>query len=569
MGSTTYLISRRSPDLTDTAPLRKARGAFFTPNAMSRFIANWALRARSDIVLEPSAGEASFLIQAGARLKALGADRSHFSSALNGVELHAASAAEAKTLLGNAGFDSNVQSGDFFDVEPDARYDAVIGNPPYVRYHEFAGVARAKGMRAALTQGVRLTGLSSAWAPFTVHAARFLKPGGRLGLVLPAELLTVNYAAQVRRFLLERFARVRLVMFEELVFPGVLEEVVLLLAEGEGPAPSGSFEVFQAQNLEALEEAAETATWTWFTPEKDGKWTPALLASAALEAQSALSDGEGFETLATWGSTYLGVVTGNNAFFTLTSAQVRALGLKKRELLRISPPGSRHLRGLTFTDSAWEELADESAVYLFAPDVEKRSPEAQAYVKAGESMRVHTGYKCRMRSPWWRVPLVNVPDIFLTYMDHERPRAVTNATRALHLNSLYGISLRADRRKIGCDLLPLAMLNTATLLGAEMVGRAYGGGLLKLEPREADKLLVPSLATLREVASELRNVRPQIGTALRKGALQDAVAIVDRIVLSRHLGLPASTLKSLRTARDVLFSRRVARGGGKGRRAAD
>lgn len=84
-------------------------------------------------------------------------------------------------------------------MEPEPAYDAVIGNPPYVRYQDVTGAAGAKGMRAAIAEGVRLTGLSSGWAPFTVHAARFLKPEGRLGLVLPAELMTVNYAASADR----------------------------------------------------------------------------------------------------------------------------------------------------------------------------------------------------------------------------------------------------------------------------------------------------------------------------------------------------------------------------------
>lgn len=77
-------------------------------------------------------------------------------------------------------------------------------------------VAEAQGDAAEVFQSavVRLGG--------AVHSALFLKPGGRLGLVLPAELLSVNYAAQVREFLMRRFARVRLVLFTERVFPGVL-----------------------------------------------------------------------------------------------------------------------------------------------------------------------------------------------------------------------------------------------------------------------------------------------------------------------------------------------------------
>jgi adenine-specific DNA methylase len=470
--------------------------------------------------------------------------------------------------LEDAGLAASIITSDFFDREPAPIYSAVIGNPPYVRYHNFGGAVRAKALKSALAEGVRLSGLASAWAPFTIHAARFLRPEGRLGLVLPAELLTVNYASDVRRYLLERFASVRLIMFEELVFPGVLEEVVLLLAEGKGPAPTGSFEVFQARNLKELEEFERRATWTWFTPSTDGKWTPALLQTSALNAYRSLEEVGGFEPMKKWGRTYLGAVTGDNRYFTLTKPEVKALGLKHTEVRKISPPGSRHLRGLIYSQKSWEEMAEESPVYLFYP-TDQPSGAAREYIDAGETTGVHKAYKCRNRKPWWRVPLVGVPDLFLTYMDHERPRVVTNEAGTAHLNSLYGIELVADRKKLGRELLPLAMLNSVSLLSAEMVGRSYGGGLLKLEPREADKLLVPSFATLTACAAELRQVRAQVGKALRKGALSEAVKIVDRIILAKELSVAATTITGLREAREALFSRRTTRGSGKGKRAAN
>ncbi|MGH9807535.1 MAG: Eco57I restriction-modification methylase domain-containing protein, partial [Terriglobia bacterium] len=242
----------------------------------------------------------------------------------------------------------------FFDGNGSRRaqpgFDAVIGNPPYIRYQQHSGTSRAKSLEAALAEGVRLNGLASSWAAFTVHSTRFLKPGGRLGLVLPAELLSVNYAAPVRRFLLQRFSRVRLVMFESLVFPGALEEVVLLLAEGSGGADC--FEVYQARDLAAL-PLARTADWKEHRPEQGAKWTSALLTPALFDSYKNLSDSEDFETLSDWGETYLGAVTGNNDFFSLSKSEVSTLGLSEDELVPISPPGSRHLRGHRFTSAAW------------------------------------------------------------------------------------------------------------------------------------------------------------------------------------------------------------------------
>lgn len=256
--------------MTDSSARRKARGAFFTPPAITRFLAEWAVRLREDRVLEPSCGEAEFLLAAGARLRELGAGL-FAGETLHGIELHAPTAEIAAHRVCDAGFLADITVSDFFDVPAAPIHDVVIGNPPYVRYQDFTREARAKALRAALEDGVRLNRLASSWAAFVVHAARFLREGGRLGLVLPAELLSVKYAAEVR-FLLRRFRSVKLVMFEELVFPGVQEEAVLLLAEGGGPAPF--LEVYQARDVGALPRV-EQAAWTGYVPGPDDKWMPA------------------------------------------------------------------------------------------------------------------------------------------------------------------------------------------------------------------------------------------------------------------------------------------------------
>jgi adenine-specific DNA-methyltransferase len=544
---------------SDAADARKTRGAFFTPDEVARFIVEWAVRTPDDRTFEPSCGEAIFMLAVVARLRALGA-RDRLAGQLHGAELHAPSAVAASDALRAEGAAYSIAIGDFFEFPFAGGYDAVVGNPPYVRYQDFTGEAREKARAAARTAGVSLTALASSWAAFVVRSAQLVKPKGRLGLVLPAELLSVNYAGPVREFLMDRFARVRLVVFDERVFPGVLEEVVLLLSEGQGP--TDAIEIGHAANLDGLPRLSFVE---WSPPDPNEKWTPALLSGSEFETYAELLDRSSFVELESWGETDLGMVTGNNRYFTLTPSEVRKRKIPHSDLMRISPPGSRHLRGLTFTDEAWRELAEaDRRVYLFLPPLDDPAPESVRYIARGRRQKVQQAYKCRVREPkskWWRVPTVEPPDLFLTYMNHDSPRLVSNEARVSYLNSVHGVTLKPKFRALGAELLPVAALNSLTLLGAELVGRAYGGGLLKVEPKEGDLLPVPAPETIASAAAALREVAPQVGRRLRSGDLLGAAKIVDDVLLVAALGLKRAQVRTLREAREALFSRRAARAG--------
>lgn len=544
----------------DTAELRKARGAFFTPEPLANYITEWAVRSVEDRILEPSCGEAAFLLSAVERLRVLSAETPGAGTPrLDGAELHEASAEAARGALQAAGVEARITTGDFFTLEPTASYDAVIGNPPYVRYQDFSGESRARSREAALRAGVPLTGLASSWAAFTVHSALFLREGGRLGMVLPAELLTVNYAAVVRRFLMQRFVRVDLVLFEERVFPEAEVEVVLLMADGYGKGSTDHCRVYQARNSDGLADINVVRMWKPESPE--AKWTGSLLASETQTAYADLMAGDNFTVLETWGDTTLGMVTGNNRYFSLSPDRARELGLAKADLIRLSPPGSRHLRGLSFTESAWTELGQQgSATYLFRPSGEPSNAGLEL-IAAGEKSGVHEAYKCRVRKPWWRVPLVKPADLFLTYMNADTPRLTTNRAKAHHLNSVHGLYLRPGFKALGMDMLPIASLNSMTLLGAEQVGRAYGGGLLKIEPREADRLPVPSKDLVESARKALTDLKPQLASHLRGGRLLDAVQLVDTALLVGELGMKRADVKALREGHAMMFARRTARGG--------
>lgn len=545
-------------------PDQKARGAFFTPPAIADFLAAWAVdddpRAT---VLDPTCGEAVFLLSAGRRLRELGTPTADLDRQIFGVDLHKKSLAEAMVLLEQEGLDAHLIAEDFFSLPSPVQLgctlpevDAVIGNPPFVRYQQHIGAPRARSAAAALAQGVRLSGLASSWAALLVHACSFLKPDGRLAMVLPAELLTVHYAEPVRRWLRRRFAAVHLVLFERLQFENALENVVLVVAHGSGGCEAFSlYHVHDSSDLQHIRPFDHVNV----TPADEGKWTDLLLPLQRRQLFRRVVD-EHFTALGDYGAPELGTVTGANGYFALPESTRAKFGLATEQLARISPPGTRHLRGLSFTLKDWETLRQcDEPVWLLYPDADDRSLALRRYLRHGEEQGANDAYKCQIRSPWWRPPMVSAPDLFFTYMSHRYPRLIANTARVSFVNSMHGIRLRPDAPRQAKAALPLLALNSVSMLGAEVFGRSYGGGVLKMEPREAAVLPVPSPSVLERAWERLKPERAALDRQLRNGTWTTVVKRVDEVLLRDVLDLSAEEAKELHEAARSLRERRLGR----------
>lgn len=548
----------------DSADLRKARGAFFTPPAIAEHLAGWAIRDDpTAVVLDPTCGDGVFLRAAGQQLKALGAQTSDLDGQVFGIDLHEGSLRAADSLLEDEGLDAHLIASDFFAVPtPDQLgapldfVDAVIGNPPFVRYQNHSGASRNLSSGAAMRQGVRLSGLASSWAASLAHASGFLKPEGRLAMVLPAELMTVGYAEPIRRWLRKRFERVNLVLFERLQFQDALADVVLLLAEGRGGC-----DAFSLWHVESAEDLLKIRPYMQLnvTPPESGKWTDILIPKSARGLYREVTKNH-FTPLSEYGSSSLGTVTGANAFFTMNEATRVAYGLAESQLVRISPPGTRHLRGSTFTSMQWKALRDAGErVWLFRPGEGDMTEARVAYSSYGESLKVHTAYKCQIRSPWWRPPLAPVPDLFFTYMSHNYPRLISNTAKAGFLNSMHGVVLNENVTREAAAMLPFMCLNSVTMLGAEINGRSYGGGILKMEPREAAQLPLPAPAVMERAWQDIKPVKAQLDRQLKNGRWTEVAKRVDAAVLGAACGLGAEDIAQLHSAARHLRERRLHR----------
>lgn len=124
---------------------------------------------------------------------------------------------------------------------------------------------------------------------------------------------------------------------------------------------------------------------------------------------------------------------------------------------------------------------------------------------------------------------------------------------------MHGIYLRDDVSQLGIELPPLACLNSVTLLGAEAVGRSYGGGMLKLEPKEADLLPVPSPELVDRTTGELLSLVSPVTALLANGSVREAVRLVDDMLLRQGCEMGDGPISAIEAAREHMVGRRKAR----------
>ena len=531
--------------------IKKALGAFYTPPAMAAALIDWAVRSPEDRVFDPSFGGYVFLEAASRRLKVLGTDLEGHRTLLFGVELdqdafRAAPRDEQATLL----------HGDFFDIRPEQeipRVEAVVGNPPYVRYQDFNRSAEA-AHRIAAEAGVPLTRLASSWAPFLIHATSFVAEGGRLAQVLPAELIHAQYANGITRYLAANFDHVSIAVFEERVFPGALEEIVLLFAEGRSRKAEGSVDLVSFESLAAF-DSSELFPTTASSGHSvaSGKLLSQLLPASTRSLLCELSEKVETKQLGDLAAVEIGAVTGANDFFLLSNNEAKGMPS------RIVPPAvskAAQIAGATLvTKDHSRLLAEGRKGLMFVADsgAASKNEAVRRHIAAGEEMGVPAAYKCRIREDWWSVPIPRrgVADLLLTYFASEHPRLVLNEARVLQTNTIHGVYLTAQ---LDPTALAVAFYNSLTLLSAELVGRSYGGGVLKLEPTEAAALILPP------IPRALGDLLGEVDALVRARKLEAVLDLVDPIVLGEGLGLSNGEIHELRKGGLRLRTRRRSRG---------
>lgn len=473
----------------------KLRGGYYTPLAIAHFLSRWVLCRRPQSLLEPSCGDGAFI-------RALeGLPISELE--VTGIERLAGEAAKAqkaaKSLDARA---MHVVTADFLQwaqekIDAGASFDAVTGNPPYIRYQYLDEEDQQLSEKIFNRFSLAFTKHTNAWVPFVIASMALLSPGGRLAMVIPSELMHVLHAGSLRAFLLQESRRVLMVDPNELLFEAALQGTVLLMVEKKSnPAEaSGGIAIHGAPDNSFLNEDPEQLFQTAKFVSGDvlnGKWMKVLLEPAELAVFEKAKDLTSVRQFRDIASVDVGIVTGANKFFLVDDSTVVKFGLEK--FVKPMFGRSEHCPGVIYDEVVHEANRRRGLPTNFLC-IEKSANQSNLpkqvleYIALGESQKLHTRYKCRIRSPWFSVPSVYSTPIGLLKRSHNFPRLIFNSLGAFTTDTAYRITPLPGGPS--AEKLVYCFVNSLTALTAELEGRHYGGGVLELVPSEIEKLLVP------------------------------------------------------------------------------
>jgi adenine-specific DNA methylase len=469
--------------LIKNASKEKLRGGFYTPESIASFILKWAFNGNKELdILEPSCGDGVFLeeIQKG----------NYDYNSVTAIELDEIEAIKSRKIGLNS---TQIINSDFHDfcINTKQKFDLIIGNPPYIRYQYFDKEQQKFASKIFEKAKLKYSKLTNAWVSFVVGSSLLLKEEGKIGFVLPAEILQVSYAQPLREFLGQFYNKINIVSFEKLVFPDIQQEVVLLLCEKNNTKTHliEHLELRDAEELQRL-DVSKLKSPKKKIDFKSNKWTFYFLDQEEIDFLENLQSDKRIPKLGDYAKVEVGITTGSNPFFTVPLSTVQFYDLEKYAKPLVGR--SVQVPSVIFTKKDWGKNRDSEARthFLSFPKMKdlNGSIGARDYIAWGEEMEINKGYKCRIRDEWQIVPSQRISDALFIRRNNKYPKLIINEAKAFTTDTMHRVTVKENAE---IKALTASYYNSLSFAFSEICGRSHGGGVLELMPNEVERILLP------------------------------------------------------------------------------
>ena len=470
--------------LPAAGPKREAlrqKGQFWTPDWVAEAMVGYLLAGDSHTLFDPAVGAGAFF-QAASRLT----KQTNKKLVLTGTEID-----EQIPINSNA----NVQIRDFVLDPPAGPFDGIVANPPYIRHHRLPAETKRqlKQLGKEMT-GKPLDGRAGLHIYFLLRSLQLLAPGGRLAFIMPADSCEGVFAQDLWQWITRRYRLDAVVTFtsEATPFPGVDTNPVLFFITNTPPEDN----LFWAACTRP--ESPQLLTWTLsdFTKAGHDLSVQRRQLSEALRVGLSRPPAPGISfdlTLGEYAAVNRGIATGANEFFFLTRSQAASLNIPDTFLIP-AIGRTRDVSGSEITLADLEQLDQNGRpTLLFSPDgrpLDQFPQTVQTYLRYGEATGIAQRTLIATRKPWYKMETRKIPPILFAYLGRRNTRFIRNKANVVPLTGFLCLYPHQPEATF-TEKLFRVLQHPQTVANLALVGKSYGSGAIKVEPRALERLPIP------------------------------------------------------------------------------
>lgn len=500
---------------------KKQNGVYYTPKNLAKLLVKPLRKKQYKDIFDPACGDGSLL-------------RALYSSAsvqrrtkLYGCDIDPNSITFDKAFFTHA---------DFMKFDLGKKFDVIVMNPPYVRYHRLSKANRdTYAAFAKNTFNITIQSKPDLWFYFLLKSLLYLKKNGAVAAILPRSFLQADFAMPLRKLLMNKFEHVRVLSVGQGCFNETQERVILLWLFGFGEkAKKIEFSYISSLQESISYEEIEQESWI----RGKGSLASVCEINDLLREYASKYD---FTRFGDYADVKIGIVTGANKFFVVDSEHPLVKGAKGIETVPILT-SCKEFHGLHFNG--------------YKPDVlllnfhSRLSRKGLDYIAFGEGRKYNLRAHALNRNPWYSLDIENLPDAFFPYRATYIPYLAFNDSWLRCTNSIHRIYFSSSITESQKRWIQLSLLSYIGQLSLEYYSKIYGSGVLKIEPGKLKEILVS------KGKGKISNKDyAKVEDLVSKGRKLDAVKISTQII-NEKLGISRTLASQTRRLYQKLSTQR-------------